>query len=189
MKIYLTDQSKNFDRHLGRLMIARPMTFDKSKLKEKTSSIAIINRKPFEQINLDFFFDYKIFPSNILTFRTQWQQEKRKMKVGDTILQQVFIPPTPAFSQKIVFGVRINNIIEETKKKGFSYETLEGHVEKGESTFTLEESDQGLIFKIRTYSGPGNLLTKLAGPVFTVPYQSYCTRKALENVKEEIECQ
>ena len=109
------------------------------------------------------------------------------MKIGDTILQQVFIPPTKTFSQKIVFGVRINSIIDEAERTGFSYETIEGHVEKGESTFTIEKGDGGLIFKIETFSEPGNLLTKLVGPIFTVPYQTYCTRTALENVKRQIE--
>ncbi|NBW36199.1 MAG: DUF1990 family protein [Cytophagia bacterium] len=163
------------------------MTFDKTKLKEKTTTIKINTERTLGQLNLDFLFDYKIFPSNIMTFMTQWGQEKRKMKIGDTILQQVFIPPTRIFSQKIVFGVRVNDIIDEAERKGFSYETIEGHVEKGESTFTIEKGQDGLIFKIKTYSEPGNLMTKLVGPIFTVPYQTYCTRVALENVKRQIE--
>ena len=109
------------------------------------------------------------------------------MKIGDTILQQAFIPPTKTFSQKIVFGVRINSIIDEAKRKGFSYVTIEGHVEKGESIFTIEKSQGGLIFEIKTFSEPGNLLTRIVGPIFTVPYQTYCTRTALENVKRQIE--
>ncbi|HYI77464.1 MAG TPA: DUF1990 family protein, partial [Chryseolinea sp.] len=80
----------------------------------------------------------------------------------------------------------VNSIIDEDGRKGFSYVTIEGHVEKGESTFTIEQSGQGLTFKIRTFSEPGNLLTKLVGPIFTVPYQTYCTRRALENVKKQI---
>ena len=163
------------------------MTFDKTKLKEKTTTIDIKTEKTLGQVNLDFLFDYKIFPPNIMTFMTEWVKEKRKMKIGDTILQQAFIPPTKTFSQKVVFGVRINNIINETGRKGFSYVTIEGHVEKGESTFTIEKGDGGLIFKIKTFSEPGNLLTKLIGPIFTVPYQTYCTRTALENVKKQIE--
>ena len=71
-------------------------------------------------LNTDFFFDYKIFPSNILTFLAQWTYEKRKMQIGDTIVQQALIPPFRHFSQKIVFGVRINVIINEpTKNYGF----------------------------------------------------------------------
>jgi hypothetical protein len=187
MKIYLTDQADNFDRLLKELMTKPTMTFDKTKLKEKTTKIDIKTERTLGQLNLDFLFDYKIFPSSIMTFMTQWGQEKRKMKIGDTILQQVYIPPTKTFSQKIVFGVRINSIIDETERKGFSYETIEGHVEKGVSTFTIEKSDGGLIFKIKTFSEPGNLLTKLVGPIFTGPYQTYCTRTALENVKRQIE--
>ena len=162
------------------------MTFDKGKLTEKVSTINISTDKSLKQINFDFLFDYEIFPSNIMTFKTQWGQEKRKMKVGDTILQQATIPPTKFLSQKIIFGVRVNNIIDEDERKGFSYETIEGHVEKGESTFTIEQSGQGVIFKIKTFSEPGNLLTKLVGLIFTVPYQTYCTLRALENVKKKI---
>ena len=187
MKIYLTDQADNFDGLLKQLMAKPTMTFDKTKLNEKTTTIDIKTEKTLGQINLGFLFSYNIFPSNIMTFMTEWGKEKRKMKIGDTILQQAFVPPTKTFSQKIIFGVRINNIIDEVDRKGFSYLTIQGHVEKGESTFTIEQGDCGLIFKIKTFSKPGNLLTKLVGPIFTVPYQTYCTRTALENVKRQIE--
>ena len=113
MKIYLTDQAENFDRLLKELMTKPTMTFDKTKLREKTTTIDIKTKGNLGQLNLDFLFDYKIFPSSIMTFMTQWGQEKRKMKIGDAILQQVYIPPTKPFSQKIVFGVRINSIIDE----------------------------------------------------------------------------
>jgi hypothetical protein len=187
MKIYITDQTDNFDLLLNQLKSRPIMTFDKTKLKEKTTVVEIDTKKTLGQIDLGFLFDYKIFPPNIMTSLTQWGQENRTMKIGDTILQQAFIPPTKIFSQKIVFGVRINHIIDEPRRKGFSYVTIEGHVEKGESTFTIEEHNGGLIFKIRTFSEPGNLLTKMIGPIFTVPYQTYCTNAALRNVKNQIE--
>ena len=109
------------------------------------------------------------------------------MQPGDTIVQQVFIPPVKTFSQKLIFGVRIKEIIDEPAKKGFSYETLEGHVEKGISTFTVEQEGGKIIFKIQTFSGAGNFLSKLMGPVFSTPYQRFCTTKALENCKRQIE--
>ena len=109
------------------------------------------------------------------------------MKAGDTIVQQVFIPPTKIVSQKLIFGVRIKEIIDEKSRKGFSYETLEGHVEKGISTFTVEEEQGRIVFKIKTFSGAGNLLSKLMGPFFSVPYQAFCTNKALENCKKQME--
>lgn len=165
------------------------MSYNKSRLTEKITTINIITTKKIEQLNLDFLFNYQIFPENIMTFETQWSDENRKMNVGDTIAQQVYIPPVKALSQKLIFGVRINEIIDRPDRKGFSYETLEGHVEKGISTFTVEQLDDKLIFKIQTYSKPGNLLTKLVGPIFSVPYQAFCTKTALNHIKQQLENQ
>jgi hypothetical protein len=186
MNIYLTDQEKKFEILLKQLSSRSVITFDKRKLKERTTSIDLGSEKKLEQLDLNFFFDYKIFPSRILTFMAEWKIENRSIRVGDTILQQVFIPPTRVFSQKIVFGVRISSIIDETGRKGFSYVTIEGHVERGESVFTFEKAEGRLIFKITTFSEPGNVLTSLLGPIFTDPYQAYCTRAALENVRRQI---
>ena len=163
------------------------MPYDKTLLTEKTTTINIDSNKTIATLDTKFLFDYKIFPDNIMTFLTQWGAEKRDMQVGDTIVQQVYLPPTKIFSQKIVFGVRINEIISQSDKKGFSYETLEGHVEKGVSTFTIEQIDKDIIFKIQTFSTPGNILTKLLGPIFSVPYQTFCTKTALKNVKQQLE--
>lgn len=188
MKIYLTDQAKNFSQHLEFLKGQPVMKYDRSKLTEKRTVIPIDTTKELQELNTDFFFNYKIFPSNIMTYLTQWVFEKRKMQIGDTIVQQAFIPPFRLFSQKIIFGVRINDIINEPTRIGFSYETLNGHVEKGISLFTIEKSaDRKTIFKVHTFSQPGNLLTKLVGPVFSVPYQTFCTRQGLSNVKRQLE--
>lgn len=165
------------------------MTYDKTQLIEKISTIEINTTKTIDQLNLAFLFDYQIFPDNIMTFKNQWADENRKVRVGDTIAQQVYIPPTRTFSQKIIFGVRINEIIDQDKRKGFSYETLEGHVEKGISTFTVESLDNKVVFKVQTYSTPGNILTKLLGPIFSLPYQTFCTKTALKNVKRQLETQ
>lgn len=189
MKIYLTDQKNNFNKHLNILKTSEVIPYDKNRLTAKVTTIDINTFRKIEHIDLGFIFDYHIFPGNIMTFQTQWDAEHRKMKLGDTIVQQVYIPPTRIFSQKIIFGVRINEIIDEPDKKGFSYETLCGHVEKGISTFTIEQLDDNLIFNIQTYSTPGNMLTKLLGPIFSIPYQTFCTRAALTNVKEQIEKQ
>ena len=188
MKIYLKDQKYKFKKHLDFLKTKKVMKYDKSQLTEKITTIDINTTKTLEQLNLDFLFDYQIFPENIMIFKNQWNDENRKMKIDDTIAQQVYIPPTKVFSQKIIFGVRINQIIDQTNRKGFSYETLEGHVEKGISTFTVEQVGEKIVFNIQTFSTPGNILTKLLGPIFSVPYQTFCTKNALENVKRQLEC-
>ena len=171
MKVYLTDQSNKFPQHLEVLKRQGVMQYDRSKLTEKITLIPIASQKELQELNTDFLFDYKIFPSSIMTYLTQWGFEKRRMQIGDIIVQQVFIPPFRNLSHKIIFGVRINDIINDTKRIGFSYETLNGHVEKGISVFTIEKTaDQKTTFKVHTFSQPGNLLTRLAGPIFSVPY-------------------
>jgi hypothetical protein len=187
MKLFFSDQKNNLKSHLDFLKSSRVMTIDKTVLIEKTTSIVLNTSMSLHQLDLDFLFNYQIFPNYIMAFKTQWEDEKRKMKIGDTIVQQAYLPPIPSFSQKILFGVRISEIIDEPNRKGYSYETLEGHVEKGISTFTVEQNSNQLIFKIHTHSVPGNFLSKLFGPIFSIPYQSYCTMKALRNVKRFIE--
>jgi hypothetical protein len=187
MKIYVTDQQPQLEQRLEELKAAKVMSYDPLLLKEKITEISLNTSLSLHELNLGFFFDYQLFPSNILCFKTQWHLENRSMKVGDTIAQQAFLPPTRFGSLKLIFGVRINAIIDEPTRKGFSYETLEGHVEKGISTFTIEETNAGLVFKIHTYSVPGNWLSRLAAPFFSIPYQRFCTKKALENVKRQVE--
>jgi hypothetical protein len=189
MKVYITDQKNKFKQHLDLLMTKKVMDYDKSRLTEKITAINIDTNKSLEQLNLDFLFNYQIFPDNIMTYLIQWKEEGRAIRIGDTIAQQVYIPPTKTFSQKIIFGVRINKVIDEVNRKGYSYETLEGHVEKGISTFTVEQIDNQIFFKVQTYSKPGNILTKILGPFFSIPYQTFCTRTALNNVKRQLESQ
>lgn len=109
------------------------------------------------------------------------------MRIGDTIVQQAYIPLVKSYSQKIVFAVRIHEMINTDHTKAFSYETVEGHVEKGVSTFILEQHASGITFSIHTFSTPGNILSRLLGPVFSIPYQAYCTRAALQYVKQQLE--
>jgi len=187
MKIFLTDQKNNLKKHLQYLLSVPVMSYEKAQMKKKETVIDISTPKRIDELNLDFFFDYRIFPANIMTFLTQWHDEGRSIQVGDTIVQQVYLPPLRSLSAKIVFGVRINELIDEPKRKGFSYETLDGHVEQGESTFTIEEVSGKLISKIETHSRPALLAARLVGPIVTLPYQAFCTKKALENIKDQIE--
>lgn len=187
MRIYISDQSKRFSEHLRHLKSKHVSPYNKSSLVEKITAISLQTSKKLDQLDLDFLFNYKIFPEHIMTHYTQWQDEGRKMQIGDTIVQQVYLPPNRVISQKLIFGVRISDIINDPDKKGFSYETLEGHVEKGISTFTIERQNGGLVFKIHTYSSTGNFLARMTAPIFAMPYQAFCTRRALENVKRQIQ--
>jgi hypothetical protein len=187
VKIAFFNQKNHFKTYLEELKKVPVMSYEKSKLIEKISTIEIPNVSNLNKLNLQSFFDYHIFPEHILSAYTQWGDEQRIMQITDTIVQQVFLPPFPKFSQKAVFGVRIKEIIDTNHQCGFSYETLVGHVECGISYFLLEETDGKVIFKIQTFSKPGNFFAKLVAPIFSIPYQTYCTQKALKNVKNTIE--
>ena len=188
MQWYIKDQSPHFAQHLQRLQQLPVMPYNKSSLIEKTTTITINTTRTLQQLNTDFLFNYRLFPPFILTAFTQWAFEKRGMQIGDTIVQQAFLPPVKAMCLKMIFGVRINNIIQENNRMGYSYETLQGHAEKGISTFTLERTaNNTMLFSIHTFSTPGSLLSRLVAPFFSIPYQAYCTRQALLHVKGQLE--
>ncbi len=137
--MYLTDQTKNFEKHLEILKTLDVIEYEEAKLKEKTTFIEINSKKSLSEFDLSFFWDYNIFPDNIMNYLTEWTFENRQIQIVYTILQQAFIPPFRNFSQKVILGVRINQVINEPNRKGFSYETLIGHVEMGKSIFTIEK--------------------------------------------------
>src|SRR4051812_38516226 len=186
MKIFLSDQQKVFETILSEL-ISRPVADTTGvPLRTHTSTIQVLSGRDFNEIDYNILFEYRIFPPTIMSYMTQWSIERRCMRVGDTILQQVCVPPFPSVSHKIIFGVRVDSIIDTPGRRGFSYQTLEGHAEKGRSVFTFEKIGNESTFKIETFSAPGNLLSKLTGPFFARPYQAYCTKKALQNVKNQL---
>jgi hypothetical protein len=186
MQLYLTDQRNNFDQHLQKLIEQPVMRYNRAQLYEQVTTIDL-EAKSLQDINFDLLFGYNIFPGHIMAFQTQWQFEGREMRPGDTIVQQVYIPPVKRFSLKLIFGVRVQSLIHEPTRWGFNYETLEGHVERGISTFTIEQTKhKKFIFKIHTFSEPGTASGKLLAPVFALPYQAYCTREALKNVRRQL---
>ena len=186
MKIAFTEQQKNFPRFLEEFRKLPVLSYDRKMLREDNSTVQICKGCDLQTLDLSFFFDYTIFPPQVMNFLTEWKYNGREIMTGDTIVQEVYFPPFRAFSQKLIFGVRINEIIREEGRIGFSYETLRGHVERGISTFTLEQNEENIIFRIHTFSAPGNYLLRKLGRILSLPYQAYCTQKALENVKNHL---
>ncbi len=91
--------------------------------------------------------------------------------------------PPVGFGLCLEFAVRVSAMFVEQKRVGFAYETLTGHAESGLSEFFFEERDGGLYFTIHTFSQPGHWTSRLAKEMFTLPYQAWCTGRALKNVK------
>ena len=150
-------------------------------LPEQIDSIALGFPAPLQNWQTDFLFNYDIFPKSIMRFEAEWIAENRPMRVGDIILQRAILPPI-GFGICIEFAVRICSLIGEDSRLGFAYETLTGHAEKGVSEFYFESKDSELYFTIRTLSEPGHWLSRVARN-FTLPYQSWCTNRALKHVR------
>ncbi|MDG1145891.1 MAG: DUF1990 family protein [Flavobacteriales bacterium] len=91
--------------------------------------------------------------------------------------------PSKALAQRMIVGVRVKEVLDEENCKGFSYETLQGHVEKGVSIFQVEQVNGKVFFKIETYSAPAQPLLKFLQPI-SFWYQNYCTSIALKNIKQ-----
>jgi hypothetical protein len=155
---------------------------DASALPERLSSVALDVPGPVGKWRTDFLFDYAIFPPSILQFDAEWNREGRGMAVGDVILQRAFVPPI-GFGMCLSFAVRICSVFKETARIGFAYETLTGHAESGVSEFLFEERAGGVAFTIHTFSQPGHWSSRFAQNLVTLPYQAWCTARALNSVR------
>ncbi len=170
MRICFSDQSSKSDQLIEEFVEAKVMAYNKSNMLHKVTTLEVEIKGRLRDFDLSFIDRFEMFPNNILIGFTQWKKENRAIRVNDTIVDQMNLPPIKWILPKIIFGVRINEIYNTTTRYGYSYEALEG-----------------LIFKIETYSVPGSLLSTLVGPIFTLPYQAYCARKALQNSKLKFE--
>jgi len=110
MILSLTDQRSRFPYLLSDFKL-KPLSFqDPSTFPKRTSSRTISLRrspKSLEDLDCSFLLRYCVFPSNMLVHLADWEVETREMRVGDTILQQTFLPPLPHMSLKLIVAVRV----------------------------------------------------------------------------------
>jgi hypothetical protein len=186
MKIFLTNQESSLSSLVPDFKNTSLSYNDLAVLREKETTVTVPLTTPkqdLSQCNFETLFQYAIFPRSILIFAAEWEREGRTMEAGDVIVQQAFLPPL-SISIKAVFAVRVLEVFHSSTKVGFSYGTLEGHPESGISEFYYFLQGGRLFATIHTYSRPGLLISRLVAPLFTLPYQKYCTKKALERMRE-----
>lgn len=187
MKVFLTDQRARLAKHLEDLKRAPIMPFDIASLRERRYEAVIATRRSLQELDIDFLFEYHIYPGHIMAHLGQWQAEGRRMQAGDTIVQQIYLPPLPPFAQKIICGDRVTDVINGPTRRGFSYATLEGHPERGKATFLFEDRAGQIVFSIHNFSGANLWISRVVAPLFTYPYQEYCNRQGLARVKRLVE--
>ena len=182
MKVYLTEQEPHFRYHLEELKSKSIIPYNINSLNHKVNSKTISINSDLSLVNNISFFDYNLFPKNILKAYPQWRNENRKMQINDTIVQEIYVPPVNGLSLKILTGVRIKDIFLSDAVKGYSYETLHGHIEKGISIFKITTDRNIVSFTIETYSKPAISVVNIFSH-FTSKYQDYCTTQALQHTK------
>lgn len=75
---------------------------------------------------------------------------------------------------------RVLDVVDETRRRGFTYGTLPGHPEAGEERFLLEQLEDGrILFTITAYSRPASTLAKLGGPISRAA-QNFMTQRYLQ---------
>lgn len=91
---------------------------------------------------------------------------------GDTAL---LVTPLGPFSFKS--PVRVVYLIDEPQRKGFAYGTLEGHPEKGEEAFIVEQKEDGSVWlTVRAFSRPSTKLWFVLSPALRVVQGVYTRR-------------
>jgi uncharacterized protein (UPF0548 family) len=60
---------------------------------------------------------------------------------------------------------RVVWVLDEPGRAGFAYGTLEGHLERGEEGFLVEQRGEDVYAVVRAYSVPARLVMRLGGPL------------------------
>jgi uncharacterized protein (UPF0548 family) len=81
---------------------------------------------------------------------------------------------------KVGFRCRVVDVIDEPRRKGFSYGTLRGHPERGEEAFVLVwRDDDAVELQVIAFSKPAHWWIKLGGPLPRL-VQSWMTDRYLK---------
>ncbi|GAA2472058.1 DUF1990 family protein [Winogradskya humida] len=79
---------------------------------------------------------------------------------------------------------RVIYVLDEPDRRGFAYGTLAGHPEQGEEAFEVYRTAEGAVrARIRAFSRPATLLTKVGGPVATL-VQDFMTGRYLRALQK-----
>ena len=81
---------------------------------------------------------------------------------------------------KVGFRCRVVDVVDEPRRKGFSYGTLRGHPEKGEEAFTVVwREDDTVELQVVAFSQPAAWWARIGGPAGRV-VQTWMTDRYLK---------
>lgn len=102
---------------------------------------------------------------------------RRPVRVGDVVGLRYFLVP----GVHIFFASRVYEVIDEELRRGFSYETLEGHPEAGQETFAVTKDPHtgAIVASLQAWSQLAPPWPRLLSPL-TRPLQYGAGRAALD---------
>lgn len=133
------------------------------------SHTATLRRRDFDEAARDLF---------------EWRMHSRaglRVQASDIPLRQetVVLMRLGLGALSLKIPCRVLDVVDEKRRRGFTYGTLPGHPEAGEERFLLEHLDDGRIqFSITAYSRPASTLAKFGGP-FSRAAQRVMTQRYL----------
>jgi uncharacterized protein (UPF0548 family) len=79
--------------------------------------------------------------------------------------------------------VRVVYVVDEPRRRGFAYGTLQGHPECGEEAFVVEQRDHDtVVFTLTAFSRPAWRLARVAGPIVAA-VQSLVTKRYVRSLQ------
>ncbi|ROS56867.1 DUF1990 family protein [Frigoribacterium sp. PhB118] len=82
-----------------------------------------------------------------------------------------------AYGRTVEAPVRVVYVIDEPKRKGFAYGTLDGHPESGEESWIVDQTDDGSVWlSIRSFSKPSSAKWRLVAPFLRRTQAQYTKR-------------
>ena len=116
------------------------------------------------------------------TRRTRVFPESQRLAAGESMIVVLELPVLT-----IVAPCRIIQVIDKDDEFGFAYGTLPGHPERGEESFVVRKSSDGLIkFEITAFSSPASPVVRLSGPIAR-SVQATTTKRFLIALKEFVQ--
>jgi len=129
---------------------------------------------------VDALLAYDVFPPQQM--RALVCTSNNRVSMGATIVQRIFLGPIG-----FEVAVRVVDVFSgeagSERRSGFTYATLQGHMEKGISSFIVEQKPGGPVsFSIETRSRPGHWLIRFSGPLARL-IQKRANKKALAHLQ------
>jgi len=82
-------------------------------------------------------------------------------QVGTVVSQRVGVGPLG-----LVAPCKVVYVVDDADRRGFAYGTLPGHPESGEESFAVSIlDDESVALDIRSFSRPGNVISRIGRPV------------------------